>query len=492
MNMKTSKRWVILMLALVLALTAAGTAMAAEVTGQHTLENVYSAELNPISNVLALRYRDENGYRLVSADGQAITEPIYLDVDGLKGYFEVQAEEGLNKRGVIDAAGAQLMPCEYADIDYLSDRWLIGVVLEESTAENYDYTAFGGGYYLVTRYDVYYQGAKVGEMGRMDLKSASAYGDYLYVRPREGDAVYYDRAMTPSGYEGGSASYEYDDRGSEGVFHMGSGQQAFTEGCTLTSAEVCCDRLLKNGALYDLQGNIVAHVEAESVSFEGDGTYGRIRKDGLYGLIDRDGQVILPCEYAFIATGSDDRFFPGGYQLLEKDGKVAFADAQGRLTCDFVYAESALERSTSPYATIRDVDGSVIVLSGAVGELATRYADVAYNGQGTPLILVENSEDQSSVLSLTGDVLVPFMDRSLSYVSASVDGTVVLVNEGDRRYTVYQIDPSVSAEEVAAAQAAGEAPAEDDAQAMAYCPNCGTKLPEEVPNFCPNCGQKLK
>lgn len=490
--MNMGKKTGILVLALVLVLMVAGTALAAEVTGQHAMENVYSAELNPVSNVLAVRYRDENGYRLVSADGQAITEPLYLDMDDLQGYFEVQAEEGLNKRGVIDAAGAQIMPCEYADIDCLSDRWLVGVVLEEATAENYDYTAFGGGYYLVTRYDVYYQGAKVGELGRMDFRSAYAYGDYLYVRPEEGDAIYYDRAMTPSGYEGGSASYEYDDRGREGVFHMGSGQQAFTEGCTLTSEEVCCDRYLKNGVLYDLQGNVVANVDAESVSFEGDGTYGRIRKDGLYGLINRDGQVILPCAYAFIATNSRDCFFPGGYQLLEKDGKVAFADAQGNLTCDFVYAESALERSTAPYATIRDLDGSVMVLSGAVGELATRYADVAYNGQGTPLILVENSEGQSSVLSLTGDTLVPFMDRSLSYVSASVDGTVVLVSEGDRRYTVYQIDPSVSAEEVAAAQAAGVNPAEDDAQAMAYCPNCGTKLPEELPNFCSSCGQKLK
>ena len=78
-----AKRMTALVLVLLLALSAAGTALATELTGQCTLENVFSASLNMRNNVIAVRFYDESGYRLIAADGTPITEPIYLDISDL-------------------------------------------------------------------------------------------------------------------------------------------------------------------------------------------------------------------------------------------------------------------------------------------------------------------------------------------------------------------------------------------------------------------------
>lgn len=48
-----AKRMTALVLVLLLALSAAGTALATELTGQYTLENVFSASLNMRNNVIA-------------------------------------------------------------------------------------------------------------------------------------------------------------------------------------------------------------------------------------------------------------------------------------------------------------------------------------------------------------------------------------------------------------------------------------------------------
>lgn len=489
-----AKRMTALVLVLLLALSAAGTALATELTGQCTLENVFSASLNMRNNVIAVRFYDESGYRLIAADGTPITEPIYLDISDLGAFFEVQSEEGLNARGVIDAAGNQVLPNCYADILLLNDRWILGVVLEDATAESYDYKSFSGSYYNVSSYHVYYCGTKVGELSRMDYSIGAAYGDYLYVKSREGAVSFYNKAMEPSGYETSTYNGEYDDLGSKGVFHRGSGQMAFVPECTLTSEEVDCDRYLKNGMLLDLQGNVVAYVNAQRARFNEDPRYGLTYNDGKYGLVDRDGNVLLPCEYEYIAAYRE-QYFAGGYQVLVKDGKVSYADAQGNITADFVYSESVLERTSSPFSTIRDLDGSVIVLSGAVGALGEHFAEVANNTASAPLILVANDANQTSVLDLEGHALLENLDRDPMYFDVSCDGTVLLMSEGSRTYTVYTFDQSAPVAEepvIEQPETVEPAGAENAQPAMAFCPNCGTKLPEEVPNFCSSCGQKLK
>ena len=48
---------------------------------------------------------------------------------GVTGYYVAQREEGLNVRGALDAAGNEVIPFQYGDIRFLSERWALGVTL---------------------------------------------------------------------------------------------------------------------------------------------------------------------------------------------------------------------------------------------------------------------------------------------------------------------------------------------------------------------------
>ena len=49
---------------------------------------------------------------------------------GVKGYYVAQREDGLNVRGALDESGNEVIPFQYGDIRFLSERWALGVTLE--------------------------------------------------------------------------------------------------------------------------------------------------------------------------------------------------------------------------------------------------------------------------------------------------------------------------------------------------------------------------
>ena len=485
-----------------------------------TMENVYIT-MNERSGMLAVEDRKTHLYTLYSPDGRALTTEPYVRMSNESSMMKVAKGNGLNVYGLIDQTGREVVPCEYGDINYLTDRWQVGVHLQTSDSSNYDYKSFSGdGFYLVTRYDLYYQGNKVGSLSREQYDYAYAYGAFLYVRDKAGDYTYYDSAMKVSPYTTSYASSSEYEETRNGIFHRGSGQRVGVPGCTLSSNDVERDIFIIEGRGVDLQGNILFAVDAKyEYVYDFKGDYARVRMNGKYGLIDRTGREIMACEYDDISYG--DEYFEGGYQIAVKNGKVGFVNTKGEVTCEFKYAEKSVESTYRMPAThLNDLDGSVLVLSGAAGELDQRFVEVRISSpNGRQLFVGMPEEDKAGVYDLYGNAVVPadgLCDDAYDF-QISVDSKTVLATGTDRVYYVYQINLGNEAAPVVQPAEEHEnhqqAPAADgswtcscgNVNTTKFCPNCGSGKPEELqcagcgykpeagktPKFCPNCGTKF-
>lgn len=514
------RRMISFLLTLVL-LTGVMTQALAAVEEKKVVQDAY-IYLHEELNVLVVEEKESDLSYLYRADGTLLCETGFDSVRELEGGFEVTVYNGtINNSGVVNGAGVMLVPMQYGDVESLSDRWQLGAVLTEATAENYDYKSFGEetSYYLVDHYDVYFKGVQVGTLGRLDYHYAYARGDYLYVSNQEGDYTYYDKTMTPSAYVSDYASSsEYDDVYGVGYFHRGSGQQAFVPSCTLTADQVETAFMLVGVEIVDLQGNPIGKLENmyESVyDFEGD--YARTRINGKYGLIHKSGKEILPCEYDEINYG-DETFFEGGYQIVVKDGKVGYVDLNGQVTCEFKYSQNVVDSLYDmPFNTLTDLDGSIIVLSGKAGELPQRFAEVqlSYNS-GCPLFVGVVEEGKTGVFDLDGNAVIPADGRyeDTYDFQISADGTVIVGYDVNRVYSVYtveqQADVGAALEDIGnlAAQVVAQQDGGWDCVCGShnsgnFCPECGAARPAdklvctncgfepapgETPKFCSECG----
>ncbi len=534
------RRMMAMLLALMLTLSLFACASAEAVAPAYTIE-AREVSLNADTKTMAVMGVESRLYALYSAEGTPLTEEKYIHMSAVEDMYEVAVEGGVNVLGMMDAEGNILVPMEYGDVKHISSKWQLGVKLTSATADNYDYKSFSnsGEFYLIEAYDVYYCGTKVGSLGRTDYYNAYAYGDYLYVSNKERNYTYYNKDFVASGYIGNNSSSEYEEK-RDGIWHRGSGQQAFVADCTLTSEEVELDINEVEGRMVDLQGNILFAVDAKytyMTEFKGD--YARVSMNDKDGLIDRTGREVIPCEYDDLSYG--DTFFEGGYQIAIKDGKVGFLNANGEVTCDFKYSESAVKSTYKmPLTHLLDLDGSAIVLSAAVGELPNRYAEVRItNNNGCPVFAAVNFDKQAAIINLYGEELVSFgstYDSTYDF-QISADGTMVVGYAGDRMYNVYKFTESdlygaaaseenVSEEPAAnvaqgalidsaskpADQTAQEESAADDgswkcsnghANTGKFCSECGEARPADVlkcskcgyqpeegtaPKFCSECG----
>ena len=536
MNMKL-RRIVSLMLMVAILLTMSVCAGAeTAVVNSWTLENVY-VTMNERTGALAVQDKKTGVYTLMTADGTALTSMPYIRMDTEYELFEVAVESGLNVLGMIDSTGKILVPMQYGDTIYLSERWQMGVTLTEATAENYDYKSFDGkSFYLIAGYDVYYMGTKVGTLDRLGYRTAYPYGAYLYVSDAEKNYTYYDSTLTPSTYVPSFVSSGEYDETRDAIFHKGSGQRVGVPECTLTSDDVEEDLFLIDGRFVDLQGNIIFAADAKYENyydFEGD--YARVRMNGKYGLVDKTGREVMACEYEEI--GYNEKHFEGGYQIAVKDGKVGFVNPNGEVTCEFKYAKTGVKSTYKmPFTHLADLDGSFIVLSGAAGELQQRFIEVDISSYGSPLFVGEPADKKAGVYDLYGNAVVAAdgLYDDVYDLQVSDDGTVVVGYGTDRVYRIYQVVSTQSAaqpQQPAAAETQTEQPsvsgalmnqptgetaqteqpaAEDGSWKCTcgstntgkFCPECGSAKPTEVkcakcgylpadgkaPKFCPECG----
>ena len=438
------KRTLLAILALLMAALLAIPAFAENaVVNTIELTNCY-VYLDYQSGRLVVENYDTKTYVLMDSYGNTLTPKSYANMSARSGMFMVESNEGVNDRGLVDSDGVEVIPLQYSNIIIVSNRWQIGEYLVDATVDNYDYKSNrGDAFYRVDHYDVYFRGTMVGTLTRTDYDHAHAYGDYLYLKSKDGKISFYNKDFVASGYQGNYYSGEYDTTYSGGkttYWHKGSNQQAFVEGCTLTEDEVQTAIIESSSRFYDLQGNLLftaPNPYDDIDSFRGD--YARVKWDGKYGLIDKQGNEVVPCEYDSIDCS--EVFLGAGYQIAVKDGKVGFFDVNGNETCEFKYS-SAIASSTyySPFTSLTDPEGNTIVLTGAVGELPERYSgSLLPSGDICPVFKAMNGDGVAGIVDVNGTVLVPFAYDNLYALSFSKDGTVVVGSKGIRSYTVYTL-----------------------------------------------------
>ena len=495
------KRILGLLMVLCLCLSLVGVS-SAEVNVTSREFTAYSADLNTVANTLLVRTNDKK-YQVQDLDGNVLSDS-YNDASIRNGFFRVSNSDTVNCYGLLNGFGQQVLPLKYGDIEVISDRWQAGITLTSATAENYDYKSWSGnGYYLIDTVDIYFLGELKGSLTRMQWKYATPYGDYVCIRDREDKYTFYDKNMNarPSQY-----SSEFDE--TKGVVtHMGSGQQAFTPGCTLTDEEVVRNVWELKGYLYDLQGNVIGDVNSFYSTSRPEGNMVKVRnKAGLYGLIELSGAEIVPCMYDSI--GYDQAGARNvGYIYAVKDGKGGFINLATGEETGFLYSED-IDTDRACYIEVKDLDGSIILISAAAGKLPVQYKETRepYSDENNwnTLAVVEAMDGKVGVINMWGEEVVPLSDSYSGTYSLTVsnDGTVILGSKGGKNYVLYRVE-SAAGETIV--DTIKEEPADDgtwtcanghSGQTGKFCTECGLPFSwtcengheGQTGNFCSECG----
>ncbi len=478
--------------------------------------------VNRNTETMGCRFDGVDDYCLIDAHGNPVTEPLYAEMRAVSDapFFRVSvhAADGVHDEGLIDEKGNTLIPCQYADVSVISDRWATGVKLVPSSSDDKDYTFTNWNtneksFYRIETVDFYFRGTLAGTLTRSEYDGyPMAYGDYICVTARDKTKTYYNSRMEKSPKQGEYGEYETTyHRGKSTYTHNGSGQEAFTAGCTLTPDEVVQSIVYENGKVYDLQGGEpFKPAQNYDLVRTFKGGYAVVSMNRMKGLIDETGKEIIPVEYDDVGNYEDDPLRYGCISVV-KDGKFGFVDASNRVTCNFVYPNDIVT-NRGTFGSVKNLDGTIIVLSGRVGELPEHYAEVSMM-TGARAFQATNAEGNVALIDIFGQTLVPYTDAySISY---NRDATVAAISMGGRVYRIYHFEKASQEEKAKGSAAAGDTwtcsnghegntgnfcgkcgeprPAEKQEDEKIFCTGCGTAYEgPDIPNFCPNCGTKLK
>lgn len=413
----------------------------------------------------------------------------------------------------------------YGDINFLSDKWTMGVRYEPVTEEPSD-----GSEYRIVAADLYYMDSLVATITSAEYKSGlTVHGDYIYLRNPH-DVINRNGARTavtdPQGfYYIGTSEFNLHHDAEGHHMHWGSGQFAFTEGCTLVADEVVHSVLFDGaGNFIDLQGNILFHTDllpnnyAEKIQVYND-QYVIInnRADSLYYMFNLQGDLLASGSAFGDMYNWSNGVMSAGYQLYaDAEGYLHYVDASGQEPCTFTVhrddVESASLTHNLPFIFYHDATtGKYAIITAAAGVLPMQYDAIAgykYNAYspGAPLLgVILNGK--TGVIDLYGNTIIDFQYKN---IQMNHNGTLVALNSGSMTTTdVYRIDYTDPAAEEAAhleaeaeaarlaaeeaarleAEAAAEAErlaAEQAAAAIWHCDACDR---DNDMNFCPSCGQ---
>ena len=420
--------------------------------------NRLSVEGDPIKNYRA--------YSMNALDGTQLTEAIYANLKGDTGYVvatSLQADDLMNADGLLDVDGNVLIPCEYGDIDVLSTEWAVAISLAESTADNYDYSAwFSDAKYLIDTVDIYHlpEGNKLATFPRAEYNGARAYGHSINIENRStGEVTAYDTSFSALGTPSGL----YDDK------------------YALEDYKIYYDG---GAGIMDMDGNIILPPSYNSIYSAYQGVCRVTAMGNKKGLIDQTGNVILSAEYDDVIStyylpavdGETNGYIAAGYIAVEIDGKLGYVDLNGTLTCEPKYIASNMDvRGAS--ATVADpLTGNIIMVAADGGEsIVEGYERVYPLSYGSGIFYEANDSDYVyTLIDWHGNVVIPGTngDWSIKDIELSGDGKYALVESRDSSYNrttaLYELTYPESA--VATAPAANEPAAEEPAAAAGDSP----------------------
>lgn len=393
--------------------------------------------------VMGMDY-EEDLYWLMNAAGEAVSDR-YVDISNSYEWplAEVEISEELNAKGLINSAtGEVVVPAKYGDVEILSDRWCVCAVLMPTDDADAPYYDWSGNHYAIATTDVYYCGTQVAALTADESGDYEAYGAYLSVM-NDHHVIWLDAAGARRVYERSyDASDEFaEDYDAEVITHNGSGQQAFTAGCTLTADDVSQPYHMTDAGLIDLQGNVLIAADAlpgdaylrdfcgEYVSMN---CYIREVSEFYYGVMRLDGTVVVP--FTASAVPVDNLFAYGVLPVIMPDGQLCYYDETGAVVASMPMPEGATKYDvdgfthSSPVLLVK-VDDVCTVLSAAAGVLdVSAYDEVRLLGTAGAMAVKQG--DKWGVLDAAGTQVIPCELDGVPDIS--LDNTLVLGEVYDR------------------------------------------------------------
>ena len=435
----------ILAMAIALAMCVCAAAACAETTVESKVIEAYNLELNTKANTLVLTDGKTYEKYVVDTEGNKLSDS-FAYISPSDGFYTVGNED--LHLGLLDGQGKQLLPLEYGEIKTYGSKWIAGIklVVSEDSEENPDYKALlGNKSYMIDSVDVYYAGEKKGTLTRAEWDYAKAFGDYIAIEDRNDKMSFYNKDFVKSPAEA-SYAYEYNnDYSTKTVTHLGSGQAAFTAGCTLTADEVLQSVWVNSDKqLLDLQGNVLADLSGyRNAQVDAESNLIKLENaDGKVGLADSTGKEIIPCVYdkmSYALAGA----LKSGYLYVEKDGKNGFVNLATGEETGFTFMKDAGDQRAN-FILVNDAREGKILISAMAGELPGRYKETnaAFQAQadGNPYVIVKEMDDTCRVVGQKGEEVLPGVTFSGIYdAKISDDGTLILLPGERGSYTLYTI-----------------------------------------------------
>ncbi|HIR06979.1 MAG TPA: WG repeat-containing protein [Candidatus Pullichristensenella stercoripullorum] len=359
---------------------------------------------------------------------------------GVTGYYVAQREEGLNVRGALDAAGNEVIPFQYGDIRFLSERWALGVTLEETSIRPCDYEDYiDGKDYNAVSYDVYdIEGGGYVGFFSYQCQAIRAHGDYLYAQDRDGDTTIYDETLRAvrGGLADPYASFATLDGGvvdlstgetllSGFLFgaELGGGLLSVTDGEALgicdTSGRMLTDCVYDRVFAADANGDV------------------RVERDGQFGLVDSAGSEVVPCGYDAIerlSFGGEYVYRVRGYACVEKDGAYNYVLPDGQLSYPVFYKDVDILGLSM---ILTDIYGQKHILAADGVRTPVDYVEFASfpGGDGT-LLKARGADGLWYLIDWHGNLLLPDGYPYAVSLLIAPDGSAVLA-EGEDGKTGY-------------------------------------------------------
>ena len=426
-------------LAILLVLLLCCSAAAAETNVTSKILETKDASIIGALNLLIVQGGDRLDH-LADTEMNLLSDGYYrISYDRTTGAIKTrEPEKGLY--GTIGKDGKVIVPNQYDEMDLLSDRWTAGIMLAETTGENYDYQVLFGEkkYYLVDSVDIWYGSNKLSTLSREEYKSASAFGDYLCIRDRNDNYTFVNKA-----YEKSSAEVKYSQEYTEvsGVItHNGSNTAAFTEGCALTPDEVRQSVWLKGKALVDLQGNVLADLSGYSYcSVNPDtGLVTTNSADSKKGLLDITGRELIPCIYDSLGYDLENALRTGWLDAV-RDGKIGFVSLKDGSEVGFEYQKDAA-RVKGRFLLVEDPREGKILIS-PEGEIPARFTEVTPASYAPYAVVRTDADSPYTVINLKGENVLPDAPEVNGEYgfTFSDDGSLILVYAKDYSYTLCSV-----------------------------------------------------
>ena len=217
-----------------------------------------------------------------------------------------------------------------------------------------------------------------GTLGREDVNSAKAYGDYLFIEDRDGVVTIYDPTLAAVG--NAESLYEAYGNSDEGVVSLATGDvvvPGYGFSSDLGAGRLAVYDENYDDGIADLEGNMLVPCGEYDYIYEYDlNGYARVEKDGKYGLIDLNGQLVVPCEYDGFESlnyGGDYVYGLNGYACVELAGKYGYVSlATGEVTCPVTYASPTIIGLSM---IVPDITGELYIIAADGTATPTTYAE---------------------------------------------------------------------------------------------------------------------